>query len=749
MATTSEQLQLGTSLTEASSEQLQVAVNGLRCAACVARLKETLEADPAVFDANVNLATEQAVIRYDADTPETPARLGQAASERGFTLSPVRQDAASENARDEHAARDYALLWLGVICSLPLAAQMVAMSLATGWHLPYWLELLLATPVQFVVGVPFYVGAYRALRSRSTNMDVLVALGSSAAYGYSTWLVIANGSAATGQLYFEASALILTLVFAGKLLERRARERTSSALRALQSLTPDVANVIDGDDIRTMPVDGLSLGQLLLVRPGERIPADAHVESGLSEVDESMLTGESVAVLRQTGDMVVGGSLNGSGSLQVRVAALGADAALGRIVALVEAAAGGTAPVQQLVDRVSAWFVPAVLLIAAVTACGWWLSGADFATGLIAAVAVLVIACPCALGLATPTAIVAGTGAAARAGILIKNVAAMERANKVTAVYFDKTGTLTDGRPRIVGSVTTSKTSDEEMLRLAASVETASEHPLSHAFAQAAESAGLTLTPASEFRAYPGRGVQASVDGRVLAIGNRQLMLSLDVDSRQLDGLGDMPADASRVYVSADGELAGGFDVRDEPREGAKITLACLAQAGITTGILSGDASQTVAAVATRLSENVAEDVGNKVTAHAEMLPADKADYLQQVRTAGAVVAFVGDGVNDAPALASADIGIAMGGATDVAIETADITLLRSEPTLVMDALEVSRRTISKISQNLFWACAYNVVCIPLAAFGFLSPALAGAAMALSSISVVANSLLLARWRAM
>jgi P-type Cu+ transporter len=498
----------------------------------------------------------------------------------------------------------------------------------------------------------------------------------------------------------------------------------------------------DGTGARTVTkvlVANLQLGQLLVVHPGERIPADGVIESGASDVDESMLTGESVAVVRNPGDMVVGGSLNGAGNFQLRVAALGPDATLGRIAAMVEAAAAGTAPVQQLVDKVSAWFVPTVLVIAAATAAGWWLAGADFGTGLIAAVAVLVIACPCALGLATPTAIVAGTGAAARAGILVKNVAAMERANAVQFVYFDKTGTLTHGRPRITAEHFVSGQTTDNCLLLAASVEAASEHPLRHAFAEAAAKRGLATYSVLEFRALAGRGIKARCNGQDIVVGNLRLMHESAIQLEAADEFAPLAPGSSRVFIGCDAMLIGAFDVADELRADAVNTLQRLGAQGIELGILSGDASLVVNATAAEL--------GAKIDAHAEMLPADKAEYLAELRNGGRIVAFVGDGINDAPALASADIGIAIGGATDVAIETADITLLRPEPTLVLAALEISRRTVAKIAQNLFWACGYNVVCIPLAAFGFLSPALAGAAMAASSISVVVNSLALARWR--
>jgi len=727
---------------ELATDEMNVDVRGLRCAACVSKLHSVLLADPAVVDAQINLATEHARIHVTADV-DVGVRLGQAAQAAGYQLvaSETNNDAYSADER-RLAQRDAWMLLFAAVCSAPLLVQMGVMMTGAHWHLPGWAELLAATPVQLVLGAPFYVGTWYACKRLSPNMDVLVALGSTAAYLYSLWLFLTLPAGTSGVFYFEASALILTLIFAGKVLERRARRQTAAALDALLALRPETARVrrtsADGDSYEVVvSLADLSLGELVIVKPGERMPADGVIVAGDSEVDESMLTGESVAVARSVGNRVAGATLNGDGLLEVRVAAVGKESALGRIAALVEQAQLGNAPVQRMVDRVSAWFVPAVLVLSACTLAGWMLYGAAFETALIAAVSVLVIACPCALGLATPTAIVAGTGAAARHGILIKNVTAMERSRAVDTVYFDKTGTLTEGTPS-VRNVHPLGVSATELLGVAASAEQRSEHPLGRAFVDAATAQHIALSTPDTFRALTGQGLIAELDGTSVALGTQALMRSLGATLSAAEQL-PVPAHGdTRIWVVRDAQLLGAVDLRDELRPFVAGALGLLKQRGAKTGLLSGDSPNVVEAVVAELPLD---------EAHGRLTPAAKAQHIKAAQHSGGCIAFVGDGINDAPALAQADVGIAMGGATDVAMETADITLLRSEPGLVPAALDVCDRTLGKIAQNLFWACAYNVVCIPAAAFGYLSPTLAGAAMAASSVSVVTNSLLLSFWK--
>ena len=731
-------LPVGNSATPAATEELLLGVHGLRCAACVTRLELVLREDPALIDATVSLVTERARLLVRAD-PEVAARLGAAASAAGFRLvAPNDVDGDADMQVSASGQRDAWLLALSVVCALPLAAPMLTMLGHTPWHLSPWLEWALASPIQLLVAIPFYIGAYKAIRGGVPNMDVLVVAGTSAAYGYSVWLLYDLGDLAGGQLYFEASALIVTLVLLGKVMEGFARQRTAGALRALIRLRPAQARV-SRDGVETqIAVADLSLGDEVVVKPGEYIAADGIVIAGLSDVDESMLTGEANLVSRGVGARVVGASLNGTGSLTLRVTALGVSSALGRIITLVEQAQTEQAPIQRLVDQVSARFVPAVLGIAAITFAAWMLTVGDVEQALMAAVAVLVIACPCALGLATPTAIVAGTGAAARHGILLKNVAAMERARALDTVLFDKTGTLTEGMPRITGIHCDAFINPNDLLILAASVESRSEHPLTRAFDAEVKARGLAIKAVAHGQAKPGRGVVASVAGDEVAIGNATLMQELEIALTSSDQWPDLAPGASRLYICRAGALLGAVDVADQVRAQARSALRKLsADRGLKLGVLSGDSPDVVSHVAANL---------NLDDAHGGMMPQHKLEHIRALRAHGQVVAFVGDGINDAPALAGADLGIAIGGASDVALANADISLLRNDLHLVAHAVEISQRTLAKITQNLFWACIYNVVCIPAAALGYLSPTLAGAAMAASSVSVVCNSLWLNRW---
>ncbi len=731
---------------EPTAEPIVLDVTGMTCAACSARIEKVLGRTPGVERATVNLALETAEVvapGVDADTiVEAIERAGFGARPRDTAIAARRAAlAAAEAARAEEETRSFRLFVFAAVLTAPFLVAMVPMAWGAHAHwLAPWMQLALATPVQFVAGRRFYVGAWKSLRGFAANMDVLVALGTSAAWGFSVWAMIAHGEHAGPHLYFEGSATVLTLILLGKLLEARAKRSASAAVAKLMQLRPDVAVRIRADGTQeTVSADLLMRGDRILVKPGERVAADGTIAEGASELDESLVTGESMPVAKHVGDKVVAGTINGAGAITVSVTAVGEDTTVARIAHLVEQAQIAKAPVQRLVDRIAAVFVPAIVAIAIATFAAWWLIGADFEAALVPAVAVLVIACPCALGLATPTALVAGTGAAARAGILIRDIEALERAHGVDCVVFDKTGTLTEGRPAVT-DVFVLGGSGDEMLRLAAAVQATSEHPLAKAFVAAAEARGLTLPAASDFRAEVGRGVTATVEGRRVAIGNSRLMSELDVDLRLFEiEARRLSLEAKTVVVVArDQEALGLVALADPLRDTAKPAIERLAADRISTQLVTGDARAPAQAVAQAVGIDVVR---------AQVLPAGKVEAVELLRRSQLVVAMVGDGINDAPALAAADVGIAMGSGADVAMETAGITLMRSDPRLVPAALEIARATWAKIRQNLFWAFFYNVVGVPLAATGHLTPALAGAAMALSSVTVVTNALTLTRWK--
>ena len=628
--------------------------------------------------------------------------------------------------------------------SLPLVAPMLLQLFGVHWMLGGWVQLALATPVQFVLGWRFYRAGWKAVRAGTGNMDLLVALGTSAAYGLSVYQLFRHVGPGMPHLYFEASAAVITLVLLGKWLEGRAKRQTTEAIRALNALRPATARLQrDGVEVE-VPVEAVVVGDRVVVRPGERLPVDGEVLQGRSHVDESLITGESLPVAKAVGDKVTGGAINAEGALTILTRAVGTETTLARIIRMVESAQAAKAPIQRVVDRVSAVFVPAVLGVALVTLVAWMVAGGNWEQSVINAVAVLVIACPCALGLATPTAIMAGTGVAAQHGILIKDAQALELAHSVTTVVFDKTGTLTDGRPSLVAVRPAAGATRDEVLSLAAALQQTSEHPLARAVMARVTADRLVVPEALEARALPGRGLEARVHGEVLVLGSGRLLHELGVDA------GAFAADAERLegagrtvswLVRKDGDTAkllGLLAFGDAVKASARDAVARLHALGIATVMLTGDNRGSAAAVARELG---IQDF------RAEVLPGEKAAVVQGLRAEGKLVAMVGDGINDAPALAAADVGIAMSTGTDVAMAAAGITLMRGDPRLVADALDVSRRTYATIKRGLFWAFAYNVVGIPLAAFGFLNPVIAGAAMAFSSVSVVGNALLLRRWR--
>jgi len=713
-------------------------VSGMSCASCSGRVEKALAALPGVIAASVNLATETA--RVETAGPVDVALLVAAVERAGYeayvpqaeATPPQRTATPLAWLRGENAG-------LPVLLAAALSLPLVLPMLLPHAMLPAWLQWLLATPVQFLFGARFYRAGWKALRARAGNMDLLVALGTSAAYGLSVYLLLARDAA---HLYFEASSVVITLVLLGKWLEARAKRQTASAIRALQALRPESARVRRGTVDTDVPIANVRVDDVIVVRPGERIAVDGIVIEGASQVDEALITGESLPVARHAGDAVTGGAINGDGLLLVRTSAVGAESTLARIIRLVEDAQAAKAPVQHLVDKVSAIFVPVVVVLAALTLAGWLLAGADGEVAIINAVAVLVIACPCALGLATPAAIMAGTGVAAKYGILIKDAAALELAHGITTVVFDKTGTLTQGRPVLAALQAPAGGDEARLLALAAAIQRGSEHALARAVVDAAHERGADLLAAQAVTALPGRGLTAIVDGHELILGSSRLLDERGIGRDSLlSAAHALEASGHTISWLADagaGTLLGLLAFTDPPKASAAGAVARLHARGIDTAMLTGDNAGSAAAIARLVG------IG---TVQANLLPADKTAAIARLRGGGRLVAMVGDGINDAPALAAADVGIAMSTGTDVAMHAAGITLMRGDPALVADAIDISRRTFAKIRQNLFWAFVYNLAGIPLAAFGLLNPVVAGGAMALSSVSVIGNALLLRRWR--
>ncbi|MEK9719463.1 MAG: heavy metal translocating P-type ATPase [Quisquiliibacterium sp.] len=733
-------------------QSASLAIGGMTCAACATRVEKALRKVPGVDDAVVNLATEVATVSFAPGAVQADALIASVVK-AGYQATPRTEDQPLPGQEND---RGWIAVLLAAGLSIPLIAPMLLAPLGVDAMLPGAAQCLLASPVQFLLGGRFYLAGYRALRAGTGNMDLLVAIGTSAAYGLSVYQLLAHGDGSGAHYYFEAGAVVITLVMFGKWLEARAKRKTTEAIRALQALRPDTACVLRDGAQHVVPIAMVRLDDRVLVRPGERMPVDGEVLEGRSHADESLLTGESRAVAKQPGDKVTGGSINADGLLTIRVVAVGAETMLARIIRMVEQAQQQKAPIQRLVDRVSAVFVPTVMLLALITLLGWGLTDGNWTQATLNAVAVLVIACPCALGLATPTAIMAGTGVAARHGVLIKDAQALELAHAVSVVAFDKTGTLTEGRPTLARIEPAVGFDRNRLLGLAAAVQAGSEHPLARAViaaAQALPQLAGDKSPASQVRAIPGRGVQGLVDRQTIWVGSDRLMNELGVATgplgalaAQLQALGRtvsfvalaQPTEDATASQADKPELVGLLAFGDEPKASAAQAMAELQRRGIRTGMLSGDNAGAASAVAARLG---IDDV------RAPVLPQDKAQVVAELRASGAVVAMVGDGVNDAPALAAADVGIAMSTGTDVAMHTAGITLMRGEPLLVADAIEISRRTYRKIRENLFWAFIYNLIGIPMAALGKLDPVVAGAAMAFSSVSVVGNALLLRRWR--
>ncbi|QHZ49811.1 heavy metal translocating P-type ATPase [Paenibacillus larvae] len=719
-------------------------ISGMTCAACANRIEKGLNRMPGIAGANVNLALETAAVEY-YEGVVTEKDILDKVSQLGYQAEPKAGEEGKTDHKMQEIRRKQMKLLFSALFSVPLLWTMVGHFQWTSWIwtpdilMNPWIQLILATPVQFIIGAQFYVGAYKALRNKSANMDVLVALGTSSAYFYSLYQTIlsaGSNSHHAPELYFETSAILITLILLGKLFEALAKGRTSEAIQSLLGLQAKTAVVIrDGKEIE-IPVQEVVTGDEIMVRPGEKIPVDGEVISGSSSVDESMLTGESIPVEKEAGDTVIGATINRNGSLRMKATKVGKDTALAQIVKVVEQAQGAKAPIQRIADTISGIFVPIVVGIAILTFLIWYIfvSPGDFAVALEKAIAVLVIACPCALGLATPTSIMAGSGRAAEWGVLFKGGDVLETAQAVDTIVLDKTGTVTKGKPELTDVIPIDGFNEGTFLELVGSAEKRSEHPLAQAIVTGIEERGICLIEPETFEAVPGDGILATVNGHKVAVGTRRLMKQLGADIQQAEDTLRKLEEAGKTAMlgAVDGTFAGIIAAADTVKETSASAIRRLYGMGLRLMMITGDNVRTATAIARQVG---IEEV------RAEVLPEGKADEVKRLQEQGFRVAMVGDGINDAPALAAADIGMAVGTGADVAIEAADITLMRGDLHAIADSLFMSRRTMVNIRQNLFWALAYNTVGIPVAAAGFLAPWLAGAAMALSSVSVVLNAL--------
>jgi P-type Cu+ transporter len=725
-----------------ATEKVMLDIEGMTCAACAARIEKGLRRMEGVESATVNLATNSAVVEYIEGITSVEAIL-EKIKKLGYK-GQVREEEEHEGFKEEQLKQKQRQLIISIVLSLPLLYTMIA-------HLPFdlglpmpdwlmnpWVQLLFATPVQFYIGGPFYVGAYRALRNKSANMDVLVALGTSAAYFYS----LAEAVKTIGNphympnLYFETSAVLITLVLVGKYFEARAKGRTTEAISKLLSLQAKEALVVrDGKEVK-VPLEQVVVGDTIVVKPGEKIPVDGIVIAGVSAVDESMITGESIPVDKKEGDRVIGATINTTGTLTIRAEKVGKDTALANIVKIVEEAQGSKASIQRMADVISGIFVPIVVGIAVLAFIVWYffVAPGDLPKALEVAIAVLVIACPCALGLATPTSIMVGTGKGAEHGILFKGGEYLEETHKINAVLLDKTGTVTKGKPEVTEVIEF----QEGMLAYAVSAERGSEHPLAQAIVEYGKRQQIAVKPFEHFTALAGHGIEAIIDGKRVLVGTRKLMKENSVDIlRHEERMVRLEAEGkTAMLVAIDGELAGIIAVADTIKKNAKAAIQALKRLGIDVYMVTGDNERTAKAIAKQAGID---------HVYAEVLPEDKANIVEKLQREGKRVAMVGDGINDAPALAKADIGMAIGTGTDVAIETADVTLVGGDLAHIPKAIELSRKTMANIRQNLFWALFYNTIGIPVAAAGLLEPWIAGAAMAFSSVSVVTNALRLKR----
>lgn len=718
------------------SKHITLNIEGMTCASCVGRVEKALKKADWVSEATVNLATEKASVTFDSNQGSTEelisiiARAGYSASQNS--------DEEVEKHKILELKHEKMLLIISVLLTLPLVLPMLTHPFGIDLMPNKWVQLILATPVQFWIGARFYRSAWGAIKAQTGNMELLVAIGTTAAYGLSIYMMLKDST----HLYFESSAVVITLVLFGKFLESKAKSQTKEAIKALEALKPDVATVLRDGKEHKIPLTSVKRNDIIIVLPGERIPLDGIVIEGSTQVDESLLTGESLPIEKSPGGKLIGGSINGSGKISMTVTAVGSETMLARIIRMVEDAQAKKAPIQRLVDKVASYFVPAVLVISVLTfVLTGFLSG-NWEVAIINAVSVLVIACPCALGLATPTSIMVGTGVAAKAGILIKDAEALELTHSLTIVAFDKTGTLTKGKP-VVSFLEGFDISKEEALNLMAGIQSGSEHPLAKAVIQKAEAEKISYEQATEVKAIVGKGVQGKIGNKDYLIGSKKMVIEYNLLSSEIESLITLREkegeSISFLIDLSDKKLLGIVAFSDELKENSKHTVDELHKLGVKTMILSGDNRGSVEKVAKILNIDVIE---------AELMPQDKSQTIRSYRTEKKeIVGMVGDGINDAPALAEANVGMAMSTGSDVAMHTSSITLMRGDPLLIPDAISISKKTYSKIKQNLFWAFIYNTIGIPLAALGYLSPVIAGAAMALSSVCVVSNSLLLRMWK--
>ncbi|WP_394579380.1 heavy metal translocating P-type ATPase [Cytobacillus firmus] len=729
-------------------EKAEFELLGMTCAACSGRIEKGLNKLPGVKQAVVNLALETGTVEYNPEQVSVQEMIKKVEKLGYQAKVKTDKDQEIEGYREKEIEKQKGKFVFSLILSIPLFWSMVGHFEFTSFiYVPDmfmnpWVQLALAAPVQFFIGKQFYIGAYKALRNKSANMDVLVALGTSAAFFYSLYqsLLSIGSNGHMVELYYETSAILITLIILGKLFEARAKGRSSEAIKKLMGLQAKTATVLrEGEEIE-IPLEEVIAGDIIFVKPGEKIPVDGEIIEGQSALDESMLTGESVPVDKTAGDTVIGSTLNKNGFLKIKATKVGKDTALSQIIKVVEEAQGSKAPIQRMADKISGIFVPIVVSIAVVTFLVWylWISPGNFAEALEKLIAVLVIACPCALGLATPTSIMAGSGRAAEYGVLFKGGEHLELTHEITTVVLDKTGTVTHGKPVLTDVITVGNIEERAFLQLVGSAEKQSEHPLAEAIVKGIKDKGITLFNPQEFEAIPGYGIKAKVEGKNLLVGTRRLMEKYDINvhSAKLEMEKLEENGKTAMLVAVDGQYAGIVAVADTIKETSRNAINRLKQLGIEVIMITGDNKRTAQAIA--------EEVGID-SAIAEVLPEGKAEEVKKLQNQGKKVAMVGDGINDAPALAVADIGMAIGTGTDVAMEAADITLMRGDLNSIADAIIMSKKTIRNIKQNLFWAFAYNTLGIPVAALGFLAPWLAGAAMAFSSVSVVLNALRLQR----
>ena len=725
-------------------EKAELGLKKITCAACAARIEKALSKAPGVYKATVNFATETAAVEYNSSetSVENLIKVVSDAGYEAFEKTDVSVDREKEE-REREIKNLGRLVIISAVLSTPLILSMILNMMGKPGGILYnpWFQVIVSAPVQFIIGLRYYKGAYYALKGGGANMDVLVAMGTSSAFFYSLYNVFTVPAEMIHHyLYFEASAVIITLISFGKYLEAVAKGRTSEAIKKLMGLAPKTARVIRNGEERDILIDEVEVGDIVVVRPGEKIPVDGRITEGYSSVDESMLTGESIPVEKKVGDEVVGATINKTGTFKFEANKVGKDTVLSQIIKMVEEAQGSKAPIQKLADQISGVFVPAVIIIAAITFAAWYFIFGNFTAGLINAVSVLVIACPCALGLATPTSVMVGTGKGAEYGVLIKGGEHLERAHKINAIVLDKTGTITKGEPEMTDIISQGDLIPEEILTYAAIAEKNSEHPLGEAIVNKARKREMDLFDPEEFEAIPGHGIYAKIQGRDVYLGNRRLMKSKNLQLEGIEEVLEKLEDEGKtaMIMAMDDNIQGVLAVADTVKEHSKKAIGELKRMGIEVWMMTGDNQRTAKAIANQVGiEHVL----------AEVLPEHKAEEVNKLKDQGKITAMVGDGINDAPALAAADVGIAIGTGTDVAMEAADITLMSGDLRGIVTAIKLSRATMRNIKQNLFWAFIYNALGIPFAALGYLSPAIAGGAMAFSSVSVVTNALRLRKFK--